>query len=76
MGPYTTPSYLGSLYMLVPVDDYTRFTWVYFMKVKSKVFFRFKEFNATLESVLNKKVKRFRTDNGGEFTSINFHNFC
>jgi hypothetical protein len=68
MGPCTTPSYSGSLY--------TQFTWVYFMKEKSKVFFRFKEFKATMESVLNKKIKRFRTDNGGKFTSINFHNFC
>jgi hypothetical protein len=62
--------------MLVLVDDYTQFTWVYFMKEKSKVFFRFKEFKATMKSVLNKKIKRFRTDNGGEFTLINFHNFC
>jgi len=75
MGPCTTPSYSGSLYMLVFVDDYTRFTWVYFMKEKSKVFSRFKEFKATVESVLDKKIKRFRIDNGGEFTSINFHNF-
>jgi hypothetical protein len=76
MGPCTTPSYSGSLYMLVLVDDYTQFTWVYFMKEKSEVFFRFKEFKATVESMLNKKIKRFRTDNGGEFTSINFNKFC
>jgi hypothetical protein len=72
MGPCTTPSYSGSLYMLVLVNDYTRFTWVYFMKAKSEVFSRFKEFKSTMESVLNKKIKRFRTDNEGEFTSINF----
>ena len=76
MRPCTTSSYLGSLYMLVLVDDYTRFTWVYFMKEKSEVFFRFKVFKVTIESVLNKKIKRFRTDNRGEFTSINFHKFC
>jgi hypothetical protein len=76
IGPCTTPSYSGSLYMLVLVDDYTRFTWVYFMKEKSEVFSRFKEFKTTVESVLDKKIKRFRTDNGVEFTSINFHNFC
>jgi hypothetical protein len=76
MGPCTIPSYPGSLYMLVLVDDYTRFTWVYFMKEKSEVFFRFKELKATVESVLNKKIKRLRTENGGEFTSINFNKFC
>ena len=46
------------------------------MKEKSEVFFRFKEFKAIVESVLNKKIKRFRTDNEGEFTSINCHKFC
>jgi hypothetical protein len=45
--------------MLILVDDYTRFTWVYFMKEKSEVFFRFKEFKATVESVLDNKIKRF-----------------
>jgi hypothetical protein len=76
MGPCTTPSHLGFLYMHILIDDYIRFMWVYFIKVKFEVFFRFKEFKATVESVLNKKTKRFQTDNGGEFTSINFYNFC
>jgi transposase InsO family protein len=62
--------------MLVLVDDCKRFTWVYFMKEKSEVFSRFKEFKVAMESVLNKKMNMFQTDNGREFTSINFHNFC
>jgi hypothetical protein len=59
MGPCSTPSYSGSLYMLVLVDDYTRFTWVYFVKEKYEVFSRFQVFKATVEGVLNKKIKRF-----------------
>ncbi|KAG6532115.1 hypothetical protein ZIOFF_005953 [Zingiber officinale] len=34
MGPTRTASYSGSHYMLLFVDDYTRFTWVYFVKHK------------------------------------------
>jgi hypothetical protein len=74
MGPCTT-SYSGSFYMLVLVDDYTRFMWVYFTKEKYEVLSMFKELKSTVQSVLNKKIKRFQTDNGRQFTSINFHNF-
>ncbi|KAG6499797.1 hypothetical protein ZIOFF_039589 [Zingiber officinale] len=36
MGPTLTASYSGCHYMLLFVDDYTRFTWVYFVKHKSE----------------------------------------
>ena len=57
MGPCTTPSYSGSFYMLVLIDDYTRFTRVYFIKEKLKVLSRFKEFKETVENTLNKKFE-------------------
>ncbi|XP_077225813.1 uncharacterized protein LOC143859021 [Tasmannia lanceolata] len=35
MGPCRTPSFPGFRYMLLFVDDFTRFTWVYFIREKS-----------------------------------------
>ncbi|KAK8926651.1 hypothetical protein KSP39_PZI018972 [Platanthera zijinensis] len=37
-GPTVTASLGGSRYMLVLIDDYTKYTWVYFMKEKSEAF--------------------------------------
>ena len=46
------------------------------MKKKDEVFERFKEFKALVENLSEKKIKMLRLDNGGEFTSNEFNNFC
>ena len=38
-----------------------------FLQKKSEVFAKFKEFKALVENQSEKKIKVFRTDNGGEF---------
>ena len=35
IGPFSTPSYGGSRYVLTFIDDYFRLGWVYFLKLKS-----------------------------------------
>ncbi|CAL9192748.1 unnamed protein product [Musa hybrid cultivar] len=42
MGPILTPSYSSSRYILLFINDFTRFTWVYFVKEKLEVFQNFK----------------------------------
>ena len=76
MGPTRTLSYSGFSYMLIFVDDFSIFTWVYFVKHKHEVFAKFRVFKATVESELRRNIKRLRTDNGGEFTSDEFFSFC
>ena len=46
------------------------------MKGKNEVFSKFKEFKALVENLSEKKIKIFRSDNGGEFTSSEFKAFC
>ena len=58
------------------IDDYSRKTWIYFLKAKNEVFGKFKEFKALIENHLEKRIKTFRTDNGGEYTSKYFESFC
>ena len=48
-GPMQTPSLASSHYMLTFIDDYTRKTWVYFLKYKSEVFEKFCHFKALVE---------------------------
>ena len=40
------------------------------------MFERFKEFNAVVENLYEKKIKILRSDNGGEFTSNEFNDYC
>eukprot|EP00253_Pinus_taeda_P013395 PITA_13395 len=64
------------LRILYGKDDFSRNTWIYFLKKKSEVFDRFKEFKAQVENQTEKKIKVLRTDNGGELCSKEFEEFC
>ena len=46
------------------------------MKSKDEVFGKFKEFKALIENLSKRKIKILRLDNGGEYTSKEFVNFC
>ena len=57
------------------IDDYSRFTWIYFLRSKSEVFQAFKTFLAYVEIQFASVVKVLRSDSGGEYTSNEFHDF-
>jgi hypothetical protein len=46
------------------------------LKSKDEVFNKFKEFKALIENLSERKIKTLRSDNGGEYTSKEFANFC
>ena len=60
----------------ITFDDYSRKTWIYFLKAKSEVFEKFKEFKGLIENLSDKRIKTFRSNNGGEYTSKKFEAFC
>lgn len=73
-GPLPVPSMGGSRYVYVIVDNYSRYTSVYFLKTKDEVFDSFVEFMNKPETELNKKIKKVRSDNGTEFVNQRFEN--
>jgi transposase InsO family protein len=73
-GPMSTESLGGSKYFISFVDDYTRFCTVYFSKRKSEAFEKFREFEMEFSNQFGRKIKKIRTDNGGEFFSKGFEN--
>jgi hypothetical protein len=75
-GPMSSASLTGSLYYVVFIDDFSRKSWIFFMKTKGQVFSRFQEFKALVENQTGKKIRVLRSDNGGEYTSKEFMDFC
>ena len=75
-GPVKVPSLGKFVYYVSFIDDFSRNTWIYFRKKKFEVFDRFKEFKALVENQIEKKIKVLRIDNGGEFRSKEFEEFC
>jgi hypothetical protein len=72
----SSPSLSGYLYYVLFIDDYSRKTWIYFLKTKGEVFKRFQEFKALVENQTGKKIRCLRSDNGGEYTSNDFDDYC
>jgi len=60
----------GCQYILLFIDDATRHTDEYILKYQSKAIEKFDEWKALREKESGKQVNRFRTDGGGEYTSI------
>ena len=75
-GPMSSPSLSGYLYYVIFIDDYSRKTWIYFLKTKGETFGKFQEFKALVEKQTSKNIYALRTDNGGEFESHYFDGFC
>ncbi|KAK9134911.1 hypothetical protein Syun_014241 [Stephania yunnanensis] len=59
-----TPSLNNNLYFIVFVDDFSRFTWVYFAKEKSAAFTIFQKFKSCVEKQSGHSLKILRTDRG------------
>jgi transposase InsO family protein len=56
--------------------DYTRMIVVFFLRNKSEAFENFKVYKEMVENEMDSKIKCLRSDNGGEFASKEFMNFC
>ena len=65
-GPMPSISLSGYEYYVKFIDDYSRKTWIHFLKNKSEVFRKFKEFKALIENQSEKRIKTLRSDNGGQ----------
>ncbi|PKU81836.1 Retrovirus-related Pol polyprotein from transposon TNT 1-94 [Dendrobium catenatum] len=59
-------------YYIVFIDDFTRFTWLYFMNSKHESINCFKNFLSLIQNQFSAIPKHFRSDSGGEFTSTAF----
>jgi transposase InsO family protein len=63
-------------YFMLIIDDYSRITWVAFLKEKNEAFWKFKTFKALTENQTGKRLKEVRSDRGGQFMSSDFKELC
>lgn len=75
-GPMSAPSLNGYLYYVIFIDDLSRKSWIYFMKATNETFNKSQEFKAMIELQIGKHIKILQSDNGGEFESNHFEEFC
>ncbi|GJT13721.1 retrovirus-related pol polyprotein from transposon TNT 1-94 [Tanacetum coccineum] len=68
-GPMSVASIKGKRYILVIVDDYSRFTWVRFLKTKNEAPVAIIKCNKNIQVHLNSTVRNVRTDNGTEYVN-------
>jgi hypothetical protein len=57
----------GKRYFITFIDDSTRFRYVYLLKSKDESLHYFKTYKAEVENQLKRKIKRLRSDRGGEY---------
>ena len=71
-----TESLGGKKYVFVVVDDFSRFTWVRFLKGKSDTVKSCISHCLNLQREKGKKIIRIRSDHGKEFENEDLNNFC
>jgi transposase InsO family protein len=66
----------GKPYFITFIDDCTRFCYVYLLKTKNEALHYFKAYKAEVENQLERKIKRLRSNQGREYFSSEFTEFC
>ncbi|GKC68360.1 retrovirus-related pol polyprotein from transposon TNT 1-94 [Tanacetum coccineum] len=74
-GPMRVASINGKRYVLVIVDDYSRFTWVSFLRTKYEAPEAIIKCIKNIQVHLNATVRNVRTDNGTEFVNQTLYEF-
>ena len=75
-GPFRTNSLGGAQYFVTFIDNFSKKIWIYFLANKSQVLSKFQHLVNLLETSTGRRIQALRTDNGGEYTSANFRDYC
>jgi transposase InsO family protein len=75
-GPSWVRSMRGKLYVLIIVDDYSRYSCVFFLKSKDEVFEHFRSLTLRLNNEHLNCLKVIHSDNRTEFRNVSFNQFC
>jgi transposase InsO family protein len=76
VGPSRVRSMGGKWYVLVIIDDYSRYSYVFFLENKDEVFEHFQSLALRLKHEHPNYLKAIHNDNGTKFKNASFHQFC
>jgi transposase InsO family protein len=76
ISPSQVRSMRGNWYVLIIVDDYSRYSWVFFLERKDEVFEHFQSLALRLNNKHPNCLKVIGSDNGTEFRNASFDQFC
>jgi transposase InsO family protein len=76
VGPSRVSSIGGKWYILVIIDDYSRYSWIFFLESKDEVLDHFLSLELRLNNELLNSLKAIRSDNVTEFRNASFDQFC
>ncbi|GJU84725.1 putative ribonuclease H-like domain-containing protein [Tanacetum coccineum] len=75
-GPTFIKSLMKRMHCLVVIDDYSSFSWVFFLATKDETSGILKSFITGVENLIDQRVKVIRCDNGTEFKNKEMNQFC
>jgi len=75
-GPITPATHGGRRYFLLLVDDSSRYMWLRLLSSKDEAADGIKAVKESAEAESRKKLRVLRTDRGGEFTAVQFAEYC
>ena len=76
MGPTRTKSMGGKRYIMVVVDDFSRYSWVEFLREKSEACDKMERLCKRLQNEKGVPIVKIRSDHGKEFENAKFKAFC
>jgi transposase InsO family protein len=76
VGPSRVRSMGGMWYILVIVDDYSSYSWVFFLESKDEVFEHFQSLALRLNNDHPNCLKTIHSNNETEFRNTSFNQFC
>ena len=74
-GPFRSTTRDVNCFYVTFTDDYSRYEYIYLIKQKLETFEKFKEFKQEVENQLGRKINMLRSNQGGEYLSIEFHDY-
>jgi transposase InsO family protein len=76
VGPSWVRFICGKWYVFVIIDDFSRYSWVFFLESKDELFEHFQSLALRLNNEHLNCLKVICSDNGTEFRNASFDEFC
>jgi hypothetical protein len=75
MGPFSLHFERGHRYYVIFIDDFSRFTWIYFLESRAQVLTAYQAFAAMVHTQFDSSIRVFRANSADKYLSRSLHQF-